>query len=322
MNPVFSFVEFQKCYEHRLARIILNRPEHYNAITFGMGREIKQAVVLANADEGISVIVIEGKGKYFCSGYDLKTGVTNEVARQSDNSIENPCSQKLPWDPSKDYAAMGNNEITEGFTSCFMSLFKSRKPTIACVHGGCIGGGTDIALCCDLIFMTKDAKIGYPPVRLWGVPTTAMWTLHLGPQKAKYLLFTGDLIDGSTAEQMGLIAKALPNETELKDFVFKVAKRISSVPSNQLFFNKLVINNICNAMYGGIDNVQSLASILDGASRHTPEGIMFAKFAQQQGFKNAIKFRDSGQDLNLDKNSSFKLELNSDDIKPQLRSKM
>ena len=196
-----------------------------------------------------------------------------------------------------DYTFMGNNNYPSGSTACFMALFHSKKPTMAVVAGGAIGGGSDIALCCDLLLMTKSAKIGYPPSRVWGVPTTAFWALRVGIQQAKRLLFTGHLIDGAEAVKIGLALNCYDDEDTLYKEADKLALRISGVPSNQLFFNKLVINSYAEASSGSIHNLQALASLLDGASRHTPEGIEFQKIAQRYGFKEAIKRRDRGMKM-------------------------
>eukprot|EP00483_Globobulimina_turgida_P006259 UN06269 len=189
---------------------------------------------------------------------------------------------------------MGNNNYPSGCTACFMSLFHSRKPTIAVVHGGAIAGGSDIALCCDILLMTENAKIGYPPSRVWGVPTTAFWALRVGIQQAKRLLFTGDLIDGKESVKIGLALQCYKDKQVLDVEANKLALRMSGVPSNQLFFNKLVINSFAEATSGSIQNIQALASLLDGASRHTAEGIAFQNYAKKCGFKEAVKMKDYG----------------------------
>ncbi len=85
----------------------------------------------------------------------------------------------------------------------FMSLFHANKPVVCKVHGFCVAGGTDMALCCDLLVIADDARIGYPPARVWGVPTIALWAHRIGDQRAKRLLFTGDLIDGRGGARLG-----------------------------------------------------------------------------------------------------------------------
>ena len=181
----------------RIARLLLNRPERFNAISDAMPREIRAAVEWANAEDTVHVIVVEGAGKGFCGGYDL--------AASAESHIEHPCQQeKTPWDPMVDYAAMKRN------TDDFMSLWRCPKPTIAKVHGAAVAGGSDIALSCDLLVMAEDARIGYMPTRVWGCPTTAMWTYRLGPARAKQLMFTGDMIDGRTAADWGLANAVVP----------------------------------------------------------------------------------------------------------------
>ena len=145
----------------RIARITLNRPEVLNAIDDDVPRQLAAAVERADADEAVHVIVLAGAGRAFCAGYDLMHYA------QADGA--NRYTQDLPWDPMKDYAFMMRN------TEQFMSLFRSKRPVICKVHGFAVAGGSDIALCSDIILMAEDARIGYMPVRVWGCPTTAMW---------------------------------------------------------------------------------------------------------------------------------------------------
>ncbi len=180
----------------RIARITLNRPEVLNAIDDDLPRELAAAVERADADEAVHVIVLSGAGRAFCAGYDLMHYAQKDGA--------NRYTQEMPWDPMKDYAFMMRN------TEQFMSLFRSRRPVICKVHGFAVAGGSDIALCSDLVVMAEDARIGYMPVRVWGCPTTAMWVYRLGAEKAKRMLFTGDKIDGREAEKLGLVLKSVP----------------------------------------------------------------------------------------------------------------
>jgi enoyl-CoA hydratase len=259
----------------------LNRPERLNAITDEMPRQIRAAVDWANDDDEVHVIVVEGAGKGFCGGYDL--------ASSAESHIEHPCQQEsTPWDAMLDYGRMKRN------TEDFMSLWRSAKPTIAKVHGAAVAGGSDIALCCDLLVMAEDARIGYMPTRVWGCPTTAMWTYRLGPTRAKQLMFTGDVIDGRTAAEWGLANLAVPS-TDLDAATMKLAERIAGVPRGQLAMHKLVVNQVLLTM--GLEQSQSLATVFDGITRHDPEGLWFRRYAQQHGFKAAVQWRDSGQPI-------------------------
>lgn len=263
----------------RIARLLLNRPDRFNAISDEMPREIRNAVDWANADDEVHVIVVEGAGKGFCGGYDLATS--------AESYLEHPCQQeKAPWDPMVDYAYMKRN------TEDFMSLWRSPKPTIAKVHGAAVAGGSDIALCCDLLAMADDARIGYMPTRVWGCPTTAMWTYRLGAMRAKQMMFTGDVIDGRTAAEWGLATIAVPLP-DLEDATMKLAERIAGVPRGHLAMHKLVVNQVMLTM--GLEQSQQLATVFDGITRHNPEGLWFRRYAQENGFKAAVEWRDSGR---------------------------
>ncbi len=266
--------------EGRIARITLNRPERLNAIVPAMPREIRIAVDRANADDAIHVIILQGAGRAFCAGYDLKDFAEADA--------DTPCTQSMPWDPMIDYRTM------KGFTDDFFSLWRSHKPTIAKVQGFAVAGGSDIALCCDLVVMAEDAKIGYMPARVWGCPTTAMWVYRLGAEKAKRMLLTGDTIDGKTAKDWGLVIDAVP-EAELDATVNALAQRMAGVPKNQLMMQKLMINQAYDNM--GLANTQMIATLFDGITRHSPEGQWFKHYAEEKGYKEAVRLRDSGEPI-------------------------
>jgi enoyl-CoA hydratase len=261
----------------RIGRITLNRPEVLNAIDAVLPGELEAAVNEANADPGVHVIVLAGAGRAFCAGYDLTAYAQVPGANEG--------VQAMPWDPMKDYAMKMRN------TERFMSLFRSHRPVIAKVHGFAVAGGSDIALCCDIVVMADDARIGYPPARVWGCPTTAMWVYRLGPERAKRMLFTGDTIDGREAERLGLVLEAVP-AAELDARVEALAARMASVPVNQLMMQKLMVNQALENM--GLRTTQMLATIFDGITRHSPEGLAFKARAETVGWKDAVRERDLG----------------------------
>jgi enoyl-CoA hydratase len=261
----------------RIGRITLNRPEVLNAIDDDVPRELADCVARANTDPGVYVIVLSGAGDAFCAGYDL----TYYAQTAGANNV----TQEMPWDPMKDFAFMARN------TELFMSLWRSHRPVICKVHGYAVAGGSDIALCADMIVMAEDARIGYMPVRVWGCPTTAMWVYRLGPERAKRMLFTGDKIDGREAEKLGLVLKAAPADA-LDAEVEALAERMATVPVNQLMMQKMVVNQAIEAM--GLLNTQRLATILDGITRHSPEGLHFKERAESVGWKEAVRNRDQG----------------------------
>ena len=261
----------------RVAYIILNRPDRLNAINDEMPPEIERAVQRADSDPNVHVMILEGAGKAFCSGYDL-----SEYGEQNSTSS---VIQDMPWDPIQDYQFMWRN------TQHFMALWRAMKPVICKVHGFAVAGGSDIALCADMTIMAEDAEIGYMPTRVWGTPTTAMWVQRLGPERAKRMLFTGDKINGVEAENMGLILKSVP-KAKLNEEVELLAQRMATVPINQLAMQKMLVNQAMET--SGLMQTQKMATLFDGISRHSPEGIAFKQRVEKVGWKQAVEERDTG----------------------------
>jgi enoyl-CoA hydratase len=284
----------------RVARITLDRPERGNGITFDMPRELSACVEQANLDPAVHVIVLSGAGKGFCGGYDLVASAQSGMGQSGDmgggmgggwpeGSPMDPAvvaRNHMPgstWDPTVDYAMMSRN------ARGFMSLFHSEKPVVCKVHGYCVTGGTDMALCSDLLIIEDTAKIGYPPARAWGVPTTAHWVHRIGLEKAKRLLFTGDCLSGKEAVEWGLAIECAPGHA-LDERCEALVERIAHVPVNQLVMLKLLLNQ--TVMAQGLHAAQILGTVFDGIARHTEEGHHFAARAMAVGFKQAVRERD------------------------------
>src|SRR5438045_844653 len=231
----------------KIARITLNRPQRGNGITMAMPRELAACVERANLDPNVHVIALSGNGSGFCGGYDLVESAEGFGATEKTNPQQPTGSPLDPavvasnhdprqtWDPVTDWQLMGRN------VRHFMSLFHGDKPVVCKVHGFCVAGGTDMALCSDLLCMEDTAIIGYPPARVWGVPTTALWALRLGVEKARRLLFTGDCISGKEAKEWGLATEA-PPASELDARFEALLARIARVPVSQLVMHKLLVN--------------------------------------------------------------------------------
>jgi enoyl-CoA hydratase/carnithine racemase len=278
----------------RIGRITLNRPERGNGITLEMPRELAACVERANLDPEVHVIALAGNGSGFCGGYDLVASAEHDMEGIAhpdapEGSPLDPMVQARnhdpsgSWDPVTDYQMMSRN------LRGFMSLFHSEKPTICKVHGYCVAGGTDMALCSDLLVVEDRAKIGYPPARVWGVPTSALWAYRVGPARAKRLLLTGDSIDGTTAAEWGLASEVAP-ASDLDEAFESLLERVARVPINQLVMHKLLVNQALYAQ--GLQATQSLGVFFDGIARHTPEGFEFQQRAAEKGFKEAVRERD------------------------------
>src|SRR5687767_13976783 len=280
----------------RVARITLNRPERGNGITLEMPRELARCVERANLDPDVHVIALAGNGKGFCGGYDLVMSAEARMVDAKTGDADLPAGSPVQpavqfanhdpngtWDPMVDYQMMNRN------VRGFMSLFHSDKPVVCKVHGFCVAGGTDLALCSDLLVIEDTAKIGYPPARVWGVPTTALWAYRVGLEKAKRLLFTGDCLSGREAVAWGLAIECAPR-AELDARFESLLERIARMPVNQLVMMKLMLNQ--TVMAQGLHATQMLGTIFDGVARHTPEGYAFQRLAAEQGFKAAVRARD------------------------------
>jgi enoyl-CoA hydratase len=272
-----------------------------------MPRELAACVERANLDPEVHAIALAGNGTGFCGGYDLvesaekmgrpgtdpaAPGREAEEAAGLDVAAGSPLDPaavaanhdpERVWDPVVDFQMMSRN------VRGFMSLFHSDKPVLCKVHGFCIAGGTDMALCSDLLVIAEDAKIGYPPARVWGVPTTAVWAHRIGPEKAKRLLFTGDCLSGAEAAEWGLATEATPAD-RLDERFEALLERIARLPVSQLVMMKLLVNSTVGAQ--GLQTTQVLGTVFDGIARHTPEGYAFQRRAAEAGFKQAVRERD------------------------------
>jgi enoyl-CoA hydratase len=279
----------------RVARITLNRPERGNGITPRMPVELAECVERANLDPEVHAIALAGNGTGFCGGYDLVASAEGDMSELGEGSAPPAGSPLDPrviganhapnsnWDPVTDYQFMSRN------VRGFMSLFHSEKPVLCKVHGYCVAGGTDMALCSDLLVVAEDAKIGYPPARVWGSPTTAMWAGRLGPMRAKRLLLTGDSLTGAEAADWGLATEAAPAD-KLDERFERLLERVARMPVNQLVMMKLLVNQTVHAQ--GLAQTQILGTFFDGIARHTEEGHAFVRRAAEGGFREAVRERD------------------------------
>jgi enoyl-CoA hydratase len=256
-----------------VATLTLNRPERLNAITPDLIADFRDGLARAQADGDVRVVRLRGAGRAFCAGYDIGWGSRSMTEAEAG----------APWDPIADYETM------RGFVDAYMALWRSPKPVVAQVHGACVAGGTDFALCSDLIVCAEDCRIGYPPARVWGSPTTAMWMYRLGLERSKRLLLTGDAIDGRRAVEWGLASEAVP-AAQLDDAGLALARRVALLPHNQAHMMKLLVNQAFEQM--GLHTTQLVGTLLDGAARHTPEGVAFTRRGMED-VRGAVAERDA-----------------------------
>jgi enoyl-CoA hydratase/carnithine racemase len=279
----------------RVARITLDRPERGNGITRRMIEQLAGCVERADLDPAVHVLLLAGSGAGFCGGYDLvetAEGIAaagGEPGGEPSGSPLDPSMIAANHDPARTWDAMVDFAMMSRNVRGFMSLFHCGKPVVCKVHGFCVAGGTDLALCADLLVIAEDAKIGYPPARVWGSPTTALWTHRIGAQRAKRLLFTGDSLSGREAVEWGLAIEAPPAD-RLDERTEALLTRIARMPVNQLMMMKLLVNQTLYSQ--GLHATQVLGAMFDGITRHTREGYAFQQHAAEAGFREAVRERD------------------------------
>jgi len=262
----------------RIATITLNRPERLNTIVLAMPDELERAVIEANRDPAVRVIVLRGAGRAFCAGFDFS---------QDFGHFKDALATEGRWDPGKDFIYT----TTPFFAPVpkFMSMWRSAKPVIAQVHGWCVGGGSDMALCADLVIAAEDAQIGTPYSRVWGCYLSGMWLYRLGLARAKWHALTGEPLSGKQAAEIELINKAVPFE-RLEDEVRACAERLAQIPLSQLAAMKLIVNQAYDNM--GLQSTQLLGPVLDGFMRNTPDALHFVATAATKGVAAAVTERD------------------------------
>lgn len=276
----------------RVARITFNRPEKGNSIVADTPLELAACVERADLDPNVHVILVSGRGEGFCAGFDLSAyadGTASAGGSEHQGTVLDGKTQAVnhlpnqPWDPMIDYQMMSR------FVRGFSSLMHCDKPTVVKIHGYCVAGGTDIALHADQVIAASDAKIGYPPMRVWGVPAAGLWAHRLGDQRAKRLLFTGDCITGAQAAEWGLAVEA-PEPQDLDERTERLVARIAAMPVNQLIMAKLACNT--SLLQQGVATSRMVSTVFDGIARHTPEGHAFVADAVEHGFRQAVRHRD------------------------------
>jgi enoyl-CoA hydratase len=261
-----------------IATITLNRPDHLNTIVPPMPEELERAVGRAVRDSGVKVIVLRGAGRSFCAGYDFGGGFEHWGDQMMTDG---------EWDPGKDFAMATAPEIAP--TQQFMSIWRAPKPVIAQIHGWCVGGGSDFALCADLIVASEDAVIGTPYSRMWGAYLSGMWLYRLGLSRGKFHALTGRPLTGREAADVELINEAVPFE-RLEARVAELAAELAVIPSSQLAAMKLMTNQVYENM--GLASTQTLGPILDGLMRNTPDAKRFIDIAARDGVRAVVTERD------------------------------
>ncbi|MDQ3147859.1 MAG: crotonase/enoyl-CoA hydratase family protein [Actinomycetota bacterium] len=263
--------------------IVLCRAEAYNTITPALRSQLAAAIDHADADPETRVVLLRAEGPAFCAGYGLDWATAAQA--EEDGSGDDDGERARVWDSAADLRMISR------FADAFMKLWYCSKPVLAAVQGWCIAGGTDLVLCADLIVAGEGASFGYPPARVWGVPTAPwMWVARLGLERAKRYLLTGDEITATEAARLGLILEVVP-DAELGERTRALAERMARLPANQLQMVKSVCNAAAEDM--GLQSSRRLALVFDGVARHTQEGLDFVTRSREVGIRQAVRERDA-----------------------------
>ena len=262
------------------ARITLNRPEKLNALTVKLMTELHEALWEADNDTSVHCVILRGAGRAFSAGYDL-TGADSDYPSSRVHSEE----KRYRGATSVDDDAWR----LERSQRLRMAIFDMHKPSIAQIQGYCLAGGTDVALLCDMLVAADDALIGFPPTRDLGSPPNHMWVYHVGPQWAKRLLLSGDMITGAEAQQIGLVMKAVPRE-HLEAEVEQLADRLAMIDPDLLSANKRVVNLALELM--GTRTMQRLAAENDVRGHNSAAALGWAERVREGGLRGALQGRD------------------------------
>ncbi len=263
-----------------VATVRLNNPDRRNALSFDLLQEYRNALLEADDLRAVSAVVVEGAGKDFCAGYDMKASYARYSAEAADG--ESPYRTGIS---SFDDDAWK----LERYQEMLRTAFDVHKPVIAKVHGNCIAGGTDLALYCDMIVAAEDARIGFPATRAMGSPPNHMWIYNVGPQWAKRFLLTGDVVLGKDAAKLGLVMAAVPRD-ELDAEVGRLASGIASLDPELLACNKRIVNLALEI--GGATVMQRLAAEMDARAHLTRAKRDFDTDVRELGLKGAFRKRD------------------------------
>jgi enoyl-CoA hydratase len=274
--------------------VVLTRAAQYNTITPALRDELAAAIDEADEDSAVRVLLLRAEGPAFCAGYALDWGTAAQAAESAraaaiEETPEPRPAQRAEGERRRVWDSVADHRMMSRFVDTYMKLWYARKPTLAAVQGWCIGGGTDLVLCADLVMAGEGARFGYPPARVWGTPTTAMWVYRMGLEQAKRYLLTGDEIPAVEAARIGMILETVP-DAELHARATALAERMARLPTNQLVMLKLLCNQ--SAEHMGLGQTRLLGTLFDGIARHTQEGLDFVRRAQEVGFRQAVRERD------------------------------
>jgi enoyl-CoA hydratase len=265
--------------EDRIATITLNRPEKRNALSPGLRRDIVAALKAAEADDEVSVILIQGAGAAFCAGYDMNSYAGGDATPERPDG----------WNHSELFESW-TGQFPRSCLRDWLTIWDLLKPVVAKVHGFALAGGSELMSMCDIVFAADDCVMGYPPTRAQSTPDIEYFPWKMSMAQAKYLQLTGQSVTGTRAEELGWIAKSFPAE-ELDEQVMRELRPMAKIHPAMLAANKIALNQTYEAM-GFRSALQSSIPWYVLAQGFRPGSGEFKTRAARDGLKSALQWRD------------------------------
>ena len=270
----------------RLATITLNRPEVRNALNWPLLDELSDALKRAEKDQEVRVIILKGAGTCFSAGHDL-SATMGKPDRQQDPRSWN----EIVGGQGEGASVWDSRARVQCHIDRDLEIWNCWKPVIAQVHGFCLGGSIGLALSCDLLIASKDARIGYPPVRSMAPgEEISLFSWHVGIKRAKWLSFTGDSLTAKEMLQFGVANWVFP-KSKLDEETRKIARRIANVDSELLSLSKTLVNRIFE--HQGLPQTMKTSGELVSFGPSLRSLRAFERTVHEKGVKVAAAERDA-----------------------------
>jgi enoyl-CoA hydratase len=253
-----------------VATLTFSRPQVLNAFDPTLIGETRAAMAELGADPSVRAIVVRGAGRAFSAGFDLKVALTR------------PPLDADGW----------RQALTEDF-AFIMDFWDCPKPTIACVHGHCVGGAFELALACDVTLAGEGARFGAPEVRFGSGAVALLLPWVAGPKAAKELLLSGEThLTAARAQALGIVNHVVP-DADVYDRALALARDMAAAAPAAVQFTKQAINRSYEAMGLRSALLQALETDIFIEAAAGPERREFNRIRAEQGLQAALAWRDS-----------------------------
>ena len=282
-----EFVNYE-VYEGKIGVITLNRPDKNNPLSWPLLADFSTALKMGEQDNEVSVMVLKGAGPCFSSGHDLGPTMGDSPLHREELTWDELLHTKRRWGVG--VSVWDSRAHVQGHIDYVMEIWRAFKPIIAQVHSYCLGGGSALALACDLLICSEDARLGYPPARAMAPGDEIMiYSFHVGLKKAKELSLTGDSLTADEMLEYGMANYVFPRET-LEEETMKIARRIATINVEMLSLSKRVVNRTFDQM--GFSNAMYQCSEFDSLGHMSDSNQYWKEIVEKEGMKKALEYRD------------------------------